>query len=106
MTKAYTFDSEAFNRARNRKFSKANRMGVRFNDEEDGNGGEEHMLTGSYSHERTTEKEDFVFETPKRHSMLFPMANEQPRPDVTSSDVINHYENKELTAKDRLSKRT
>ena len=106
LTKAYTFDSEAFNRARNRKFNKANRMGVRFNDEEDGNGGEEQMLTGSYSYERTTEKEDFVFETPKRHSMLFPMGNEQPRPDVTSSDVINHYDNKELASKDRLSKRT
>ena len=43
MIKSYTFDSASFNRANNRKLSKAgnmNRMGVRFNDEEDGNGGE------------------------------------------------------------------
>ena len=53
-----------------------NRMGVRFNDEEDGNGGEEHQMTASYSYEHATEKEDFVFETPKRHSMLFPKYNE------------------------------
>ena len=40
LAKAYTYDQAQFNRARNRKLSKYNRMGVRFNDEEDGNGGE------------------------------------------------------------------
>ena len=86
------------------KAGNINRIGVRFNDEEDGNGGEEHQMTGSYSYEHATEKEDFVFETPKRHSMLFPINNEyaQPRPDVTSNDVVNQYERKEISTKERL----
>ena len=83
-------------------------MGVRFNDEEDGNGGEQHQLTGSQSHERPTEREEFVFETPKRHGMLFQNAanGEQPRPDITSKEVVNQYELKDLSAKERLQKRT
>ena len=82
-------------------------MGVRFNDEEDGNGGEEHQI---FMTEDNKAEQDLVFEVPNRKQASYQSAlaggDASLKPNVTSNEVVHQYEQKEQNAKERLIKRT